>query len=125
MSHYDVIYQVVRQIPCGTVATYGQVADLANLPGQARLVGYALYRVDMTDTKIPWHRVVNARGEVSHSPLRRGTDYVQRSLLETEGVTFDDQGKINFAQFLWRPTLPLSLASEGADERQDDSTKSD
>lgn len=107
MSSYDVIYQVVKLIPRGKVATYGQIADLANLPGQARLVGYALFRVDEIDAEIPWHRVINAKGEVSHSPLRRGSDYLQRSLLEDEGIIFGKSGKIDLRIYLWRPELPL------------------
>jgi methylated-DNA-protein-cysteine methyltransferase-like protein len=77
MSSYPTIYAVVCQIPYGQVATYGQVADLANLPGRARLVGYALYRVP-ADSEIPWHRVINAKGEISESPVRYGSDYLQR-----------------------------------------------
>ena len=73
MSAYDKIYAIVRQIPEGKIATYGQVADLANLYGRARLVGYALYRVDMRSSDIPWHRVINAKGEISQSPWRHGT----------------------------------------------------
>jgi len=100
---YERIYAVVRQIPLGKVATYGQVADLADLARKARLVGYALYRVDMQNTDIPWQRVVNAKGEISLSPLRYGTDYLQRSLLEAEGVIFNDSGKIDLRKYLWHP----------------------
>lgn len=103
MSTYDHIYAIVRQIPKGQVATYGQVAELANLYGKARLVGYALYRVDMYAFQVPWHRVINAKGEISHSPLRHGTDYRQRSLLEQEGIKFSSEGKINLREYLWRP----------------------
>lgn len=103
MSTYDNIYAIVRQIPEGQVATYGQIAELANLYGKARLVGYALYRVDMRSSDIPWHRVINAKGEISHSPLRHGTDYRQRSLLEQEGIQFSPEGKINLREYLWRP----------------------
>jgi len=112
MSSYDAIYQVVRQIPSGKVATYGQVAELANLIGQARLVGYALYQVNMQTSDIPWHRVINAKGEISHSPLRRGTDYLQRSLLEDEGIEFSSNGKINLRTFLWQPDLPFLACPE-------------
>lgn len=108
-SSYEAIYRVVRHIPSGKVATYGQIAELAGLIGQARLVGYALYRVDMQHSDIPWQRVINAKGEVSHSPFRRGTDYVQRSLLEAEGIDFDADGKIDLKIYLWRPQLPLKL----------------
>ncbi|HIK33808.1 MAG TPA: MGMT family protein [Oscillatoriales cyanobacterium M59_W2019_021] len=68
--------------------------ELADFPGQARLVGYALYRVDFR-ADIPWHRVINAKGEISQSPWRRGTDELQRSLLAGEGVQFDANGKIS------------------------------
>ena len=102
MSTYDKIYAIVRQIPPGQVATYGQIAELANLAGKARLVGYALYRVD-TQSDIPWHRVINAKGEISHSSLRNGSDYLQRSLLEQEGVQFNSEGRINLGQYLWQP----------------------
>jgi methylated-DNA-protein-cysteine methyltransferase-like protein len=103
MSTYDDIYAIVRQIPAGRVATYGQVAELANLAGKARLVGYALYRVDLRLSDIPWHRVINARGEISQSPFRYGTDDLQRSLLEGEGVEFSPEGKINLHRYRWQP----------------------
>ncbi|MBW4513355.1 MAG: MGMT family protein [Scytonematopsis contorta HA4267-MV1] len=102
MSTYDAIYQIVRQIPKGKVATYGQVADLANLYGKARLVGYALYRVD-TNSDIPWHRVINAKGEISQSPERFGADYLQRTLLEQEGIKFNPEGKVDLREHRWRP----------------------
>lgn len=104
VSTYNNIYQIVRQIPKGRVATYGQVADLANLYGKARLVGYALYRVDIR-SDIPWHRVINAKGEISYSSLRHGADYLQRSLLEQEGIRFSPEGKINLQEYLWLPSL--------------------
>jgi methylated-DNA-protein-cysteine methyltransferase-like protein len=100
---YDRIYEIVRQIPQGRVATYGQVAELSNLAGKARVVGYALYRVDMQTSDIPWQRVVNAKGEISLSPLRFGTDYLQRSLLENEGISF------NSARFPDIPKITISM----------------
>lgn len=103
MAAYEQIYAVVRQIPVGRVATYGQVAALARLPRQARLVGYALYRVDMTTSDVPWHRVINAKGEISQSPFRRGSDDLQRELLEQEGVQFSPKGKVSLRQYQWQP----------------------
>ncbi|WP_019502583.1 MGMT family protein [Pseudanabaena sp. PCC 6802] len=103
MSTYDRIYDVVRQIPKGQVATYGQIAELSDLVGKARLVGYALFQIDTPSSDIPWHRVINAKGEISYSPLRRGADYLQRSLLEQEGITFSVDGKVNLRQFRWQP----------------------
>jgi methylated-DNA-protein-cysteine methyltransferase related protein len=99
---YTRIYAVVRQIPEGKVATYGQIADLANLAGKARLVGYALFRVDTQISDIPWHRVINSKGEVSESPFRRGGDYLQRSLLEREGIKFSPAGKVNLGEYRWQ-----------------------
>ena len=104
MSTYNSIYEVVRRIPKGRVATYGQVADLANLYGKARLVGYALYQLDISLSDVPWHRVINAKGEISQSPSRYGADYLQRSLLEKEGIKFTSEGKINLQEYLWRPS---------------------
>ena len=101
MAAYETIYNIVRQIPYGQVATYGQVADLANMPGQARLVGYALFRI-APDSDIPWHRVINAKGEISASPVRYGADDLQRVLLEDEGVTFNAKGKINLREYRWQ-----------------------
>ncbi len=101
MSCYSKIYDVVRQVPLGQVATYGQIADLAGLAGKPRVVGYALYRVTAS-AQIPWHRIINAKGKVSRSSLRDGTDSLQQMLLEKEGIIFV-QGKINLKQYRWRP----------------------
>ncbi|NJL84896.1 MAG: methyltransferase [Leptolyngbyaceae cyanobacterium SM1_1_3] len=109
MKTYDRIYEIVRQIPAGRVATYGQVAELAGLFGKPRLVGYALYRVT-ADSDIPWQRVINAQGEVSHSSLRHGSDYLQRELLEAEGIAFSPSGQVALSQYRWRP--PLALLQE-------------
>lgn len=105
MSKYQQIYSVVRQIPYGQVATYGQVAELAGLPRQARLVGYALFRATDPNLDVPWHRVINAKGEISMSPLREGMDYIQRSLLESEGIEFDRNGKLSLTRHRWQPDL--------------------
>ncbi|MBD1872544.1 MGMT family protein [Nodosilinea sp. FACHB-131] len=103
MLTYERIYAVVRQIPRGQVATYGQVAELAGLVGKPRLVGYALYRVDMTTDDVPWQRVINAKGEVSESPLRHGSDCIQRAMLEDEGIEFDHRGRVDLGKYRWRP----------------------
>ncbi|NEP18878.1 MAG: methyltransferase [Leptolyngbya sp. SIO4C1] len=101
MSTYDKIYDIVRQIPYGQVATYGQVAELAGLFGKPRVVGYALYHV-APDDDIPWHRVINAKGEISQSAFRDGSDDLQRVMLEAEGVVFE-QNKISLARYRWQP----------------------
>jgi methylated-DNA-protein-cysteine methyltransferase-like protein len=107
MSQYDLIYATVRQIPPGKVATYGQIADLAGLYGKARLVGYALFRVDLTDD-IPWHRVINAQGKISYSFQRRSGDYLQKVLLEEEGIEFNSNGKIDLNRYRWQPKLQVT-----------------
>src|SRR5439155_16723223 len=98
-DRYQRIFAVVRRIPRGRVASYGQVADLAGLDGQARQVGYALHA--LTDESVPWHRVVNARGEISERSSGDSHE-LQRHLLEAEGVEFDVTGRIALEQYLWR-----------------------
>lgn len=102
MSCYPLIYEVVKLIPYGKVATYGQVAELAGLIGKPRVVGYALYRVVSNDAEIPWHRVINAKGEVSRSSLRDGNDDLQQLLLENEGVVFQNR-KVDLSIYRWKP----------------------
>lgn len=96
------IYDVVRQIPSGCVATYGEVAALAGLPGHARQVGYALSALP-EDTDVPWQRVINAKGAISPRNWSAGCEDFQRRLLEEEGVVFRDAGRIALAAFRWVP----------------------
>ncbi len=98
---YRRIYSVVRRIPKGRVATYGQVAVLAGLPGHARQVGYALHALGES-TRVPWHRVINAKGEIS---LRSavGGHHEQRMRLERENVEFDQRSRVKLDRFGWAP----------------------
>lgn len=100
-TSYSRIYTVVRRIPAGRVATYGQIAILAGLPGHARQVGYALHALS-EHHDVPWHRVINAQGRIS---LRgeRGYDDLQRRLLEAEGVVFDSNDRVSLSEFGWNP----------------------
>ena len=91
------IWQVVALIPAGKVATYGDVAKLAGLPGAARRVGAAL-RALPSDTKIPWHRVINAQGRLS-LPEGSGAQYTQRERLEAEGVVFSKWKRVDLSRF--------------------------
>lgn len=106
------IYAVVRRVPRGRVATYGQVATLAGLPRQARVVGYALHAVAESST-LPWHRVLNARGAIS---LRGdgGGSVLQRLRLEQEGVEFDARGRVSLERFGWRPRGAPAATRPGA-----------
>jgi methylated-DNA-protein-cysteine methyltransferase-like protein len=102
VSTHAKIYAVLRRVPRGRVVTYGQVATLAGLDGQPRLVGYALHAL-ATGTKLPWHRVINARGTVSIRS--NGTASLsQRLLLEREGIAFDARGRVSLERYRWKPS---------------------
>jgi methylated-DNA-protein-cysteine methyltransferase related protein len=95
------IWQVVNQIPRGKVATYGDIAAHAGLAKAARRVGRALRQLP-PDTKIPWHRVINAQGRIS-LPEDSSTKYTQRERLEAEGVVFRSNKSIDLKVFRWIP----------------------
>ena len=94
------IYAVVKRIPRGRVASYGQVAVLAGLPGRARHVGFALSSLP-DGSRVPWHRVVNAAGAVAARGFP-GAEGFQRHLLEEEGVKFSAAGRIDLERYGWR-----------------------
>lgn len=88
---------VIGQIPKGKVATYGQIAKLAGLPRNARQVGRILK--DCTDA-VPWHRVVNSKGEISQRGNIEG-EISQREALEAEKIQFDANGRVLMKQYRW------------------------
>ncbi len=93
------IWQIVHQIPRGKVASYGQVAKLAGLPGYARYVGFVLKNLP-TGSKLPWHRVVNSKGIISF-PTGTAPYLRQKERLEKEGVVFIN-GRFSMARYQWR-----------------------
>ena len=97
------VIEIVDLIPYGKVSTYGQIADLTHHYGYARQVGWVLRRLSLP-SKVPWHRVVNAKGFISMSLSREGTDWMQRSLLIKEGIPVDLNGRLSLETFLWSPT---------------------
>ena len=102
-STYERIWSVVRRIPRGRVATYGQVARIAGLAGHARMVGYAMHGLpDELAKTVPWQRVINAQGRISLRAFA-GSEAVQRRLLEREGVRFDARARIDLERFGWQP----------------------
>ena len=103
---YQKVYSTVSKIPYGKVATYGQIADLIYAYGTARQVGWALRRLKLP-SNIPWHRVINSKGLITMSVSRNGTDWMQRKLLEKEGIKFNSKMKIDIKKYLWRPKEPL------------------
>jgi methylated-DNA-protein-cysteine methyltransferase-like protein len=104
---YRAIYSVVRRIPRGRVATYGQVAELAGIPGGARIAGAAMKTSTRADA-IPWQRVLGkagkTRGRIAiHDPVGAA---IQRQLLEDEGVPVGDSGLVALDRFGWLPGEP-------------------
>jgi methylated-DNA-protein-cysteine methyltransferase related protein len=97
---YQRIYRIVQRIPKGRVATYGQVASLAGLPGHARQVGYALHALP-GGTVVPWHRVVSATGRISPRAVP-GAELVQQVLLEREGIQLDARGRVPLGRVQWK-----------------------
>ena len=98
MQRYELIYAVVRQIPCGRVCSYGRVALLAGQPGAARLVGYALHALRLgAANEVPWWRVVNHHGMISNAY----EPALQRARLVAEGVAVDEADHIDLGRYLW------------------------
>ena len=94
------LYTVIQGIPAGKVATYGQIASLAGLPGAARLVGQILSGLP-AETSLPWHRVINAAGKIS---MPEGSDSFneQKKRLTTENIILTGS-QISLKQYLWKP----------------------
>jgi len=98
---YERIYETVKRIPAGSVATYGDVARAVGMPRGARQVGYAMAALGrgVPRPDIPWHRVVNARGE-----SRVGEEQIVR--LREEGIAFDPEGRIDLERYGWNRDTP-------------------
>ena len=97
MTLYDKIYSVVKRIPAGNVTSYGKIASMVGC--SARQVGFCLAATpDHED--IPWHRVINSKGEIS-ARKEGGGAHRQRIMLLNEGVRFDKNGQVDFARFGW------------------------
>ena len=94
------VKRLIKRIPKGKVATYGQIAAFAGNPSGARQVVRVLH-VSSGKENLPWHRIVNRRGQIS---LRPGSGYeLQKQRLEQEGIYFDKTDSIDLDQYLWRP----------------------
>lgn len=103
---YIQIWETVQKIPKGKVACYGQVADLAGLPGKARLVGKALGKVPKSGWQkkiVPWYRVINAQGKISLS-IDNINFIKQTQWLQDEQVVVI-AGKVNLTEFQWQPDM--------------------
>jgi len=100
MTTYEQFYEVVRRIPPGRVSTYGTVAREAGLTGRARQVGYAMAALP-EGHDVPWHRVINARGEVSERRGGSAFETIQRVMLEAEGIIFDARDRVSLDVYGW------------------------
>lgn len=110
-SFFDQVYAVVRQIPPGKVASYGQVAALLGHPRAARTVGWALAALrENNDPDVPWQRVINAQGRVSIRNLEHAPEE-QQLLLEAEGVGFNAQGKVDWQRYGWDGLSAVELGA--------------
>ena len=100
-SFTERVKDIIKKIPQGRVATYGQIAAYAGNPRGARQVVRILHSSAGKD-KLPWHRVVNREGRIA---LKLGTGYeIQKGLLLNEGIKFDKSDKIDFDRYLWSPS---------------------
>jgi methylated-DNA-protein-cysteine methyltransferase-like protein len=99
ISLFEQVYRLARQVPPGKVTSYGAIARMLGQPHAARTVGWALHSMP-ADSDVPWWRVVNSRGRISTSRLEHGAG-LQRTLLEAEGVAFDEHGYIDLERFGW------------------------
>lgn len=97
MNTYEKIYEIVKKIPKGRVATYGQVAFLAGNHRWARVVGYALH-INPDQSTIPCHRVVNHEGKVAEI-FAFGGGKMQRQMLEAEGIVFEKDGTVDLEKY--------------------------
>lgn len=106
LEYYNNVWEIVRKIPTGMVATYGQIASLIPVPQGATESGYKAFgprwvgsAMAACPDDVPWHRVVNSQGQISF----RGSNgqNVQKELLESEGVKFDERGRINLSIYRW------------------------
>ena len=94
------IIDIIKSIPKGKVATYGQIAALAGNPRGARMVVRVLHTSSKKEN-LPWHRVINSKGKISLSP---GSGFeLQKALLEKEGVVFKEDDSVDLKRFLWKP----------------------
>ncbi|HDD24142.1 MAG TPA: MGMT family protein [Chloroflexi bacterium] len=99
VGFFEQVYQLVRQIPTGRVASYGTIARMLGRPGAARIVGWALHSIP-EQSDVPWHRVLNRRGQIAFNP-QSNTANLQRALLEAEGIEFDAHGCVDWERFAW------------------------
>ena len=100
MSFNQRVIEIIKSIPKGKIATYGQVAALAGNPRGARMVVRVLHTSSKKEN-LPWHRVINSKGKISLPP---GSGFeLQKALLKKEGIVFKEDDSVDLKSFLWKP----------------------
>ena len=99
-NYRERVYEIVRQIPPGRVMTYGQIAEILGEGYTPRTVGYVMHGADTEN--VPWQRVINSQGACSTGKLIMPVN-LQQSMLESEGVVFNEKGKCDLKVYLWYP----------------------
>jgi methylated-DNA-protein-cysteine methyltransferase-like protein len=103
-SYRERVYKIVRRIPRGRVMTYGQIAEILGEGYTARTVGYVMHGAE--SESVPWQRVINAQGKCSTAKMTLPTN-LQQSILESEGVRFDPQGRCDVESLRWSPNVSI------------------
>lgn len=125
------VWEIVRQIPEGKVATYGQIAGLIRPPGGMAAADYRAFgarwvggAMAACPEGVPWQRVINAQGKIS---IRKGSSghLVQRELLENEGVVFDGRERVDLERYGWEGPSPEWLKDRGLAAQEDAPEESD
>ena len=98
---FDLIYDIVRRVPPGRVTTYGQVSRILDGRYSPKFVGWALHGIPEGVADVPWHRVINSKGQVSTRQVMGYAPNIQRHLLEEEGIVFDGADRCDLEAFLW------------------------
>ena len=99
-TYRERVYEIVRQIPRGSVMTYGQIAEILGEGYTPRTVGYVMHGADTEN--VPWQRVINSQGACSTGRMTMPVN-LQQDMLESEGIVFNEKGKCDLKQFLWFP----------------------
>ena len=104
LNAFEEVYKVVRRIPRGRVATYGQVAKLLPRKWSPALVGWALHALP-SESDVPWFRVLDSKGQLGTRKLPGESVHVQKDRLAEEGIDLDAEGRCDLARHQWKPRV--------------------
>jgi methylated-DNA-protein-cysteine methyltransferase-like protein len=109
-GYREKVYEIVRQIPCARVMTYGQIAEILGEGYTARTIGYVMHAANTEN--VPWQRVINSQGKCSTDKLLLPHN-IQQKMLEDEGIVFSEKGKCDLNVYRW---FPEGFQEKGADQ---------